>query len=151
MEDATTARLSGGDVKSGPEQPSIAIFATLPVTASGHPGNLGLPVHSQEVAMRMMLRWTVPVERGNQTIKDGSLAQTIESLLEELKPEAAYFWPENGERAGMMVFDMADPTEIPQIAEPLFMNVDAAVEFMPVMNAEDLKTALEKVAARGRS
>ncbi len=101
--------------------------------------------------MRMMLRWTVPVERGNQTIKDGSLAQTIESLLEELKPEAAYFWPENGERAGMMVFDMADPTEIPQIAEPLFMNVDAAVEFMPVMNAEDLKTALEKVAARGRS
>ena len=58
--------------------------------------------------MRMMLRWTVPVERGNETIKDGSLAQTIESLLEELKPEAAYFWPENGERAGLMVFDMAD-------------------------------------------
>ena len=60
--------------------------------------------------MRMMLRWTVPVERGNATIKDGSLAQTIQSLLTDLKPEAAYFWPENGERAGMMVFDMADPT-----------------------------------------
>ncbi len=99
--------------------------------------------------MRMMLRWTVPVERGNETIKDGSLAQTIESLLEELKPEAAYFWPENGERAGLMVFDMADPTQIPQIAEPLFMNVDAAVEFVPVMNADDLKEALEKVTAKG--
>ena len=99
--------------------------------------------------MRMMLRWTVPVERGNETIKDGSLAQTIESLLEELKPEAAYFWPENGERAGMVVFDMADPTQIPQIAEPLFMNTDAAVEFTPVMNADDLKRALEKVAAKG--
>ncbi|MHA1527393.1 MAG: DUF3303 family protein [Alphaproteobacteria bacterium] len=99
--------------------------------------------------MRMMLRWTVPVERGNETIRDGSLATTLQSLLAELKPEAAYFWPEEGERAGMMVFDMADTTQIPQIAEPLFMNLDAAVEFVPVMNADDLKTALEKVAAKG--
>lgn len=99
--------------------------------------------------MRMMLRWTAPVERGNQAIKDGSLAQTLGSLMEELKPEAAYFWPEGGERGGMMVFDMADPTQIPQIAEPLFMNLEAAVEFLPVMNADDLKTALEKVASKG--
>lgn len=99
--------------------------------------------------MRMMLRWTVPVERGNETIKDGSLAQTIETMMGELKPEAAYFWPENGERAGMMVFDMADPTQIPQIAEPLFLNFDAAVEFVPVMNVDDLRKALEKVASRG--
>ncbi len=99
--------------------------------------------------MRMMLRWTVPVERGNETIKDGSLARTIESLLQELRPEAAYFWPEDGKRAGMMVFDMAEPSQIPQIAEPLFLNLDAAVEFLPVMNGDDLKTALEKVAAKG--
>ena len=98
--------------------------------------------------MRMMLRWTVPVERGNEAIKDGSLARTLESLMEELKPEAAYFWPEAGERGGMMVFDMTDPSQIPQIAEPLFMNLDAAVEFLPVMNADDLKQALEKVAAK---
>ena len=98
--------------------------------------------------MRMMLRWTVPVERGNETIKDGTLSQTIESLIDELKPEAAYFWPENGERGGMMVFDMADPAQIPQIAEPLFLNVDAAVDFAPVMNADDLKKALEIVAAK---
>ena len=99
--------------------------------------------------MRMMLRWTVPVERGNETIRDGSLADTLQSMLAELEPEAAYFWPEEGERAGMMVFDMADTTQIPQIAEPLFMTLDAAVEFVPVMNAADLKTALEKVAAKG--
>ena len=53
-----------------------------------------------------------------------------------------------GERAGMIVFDMADTTQISQIAEPLFMNVDAAVEFLPVMNADDLKEALGKVAAK---
>ena len=30
---------------SGPDSPSTVIFATLPVTASGHPGNLGLSVY----------------------------------------------------------------------------------------------------------
>lgn len=97
--------------------------------------------------MRTMLTWTVPVERGNETIRDGSLARTLESLAEQLKPEAAYFWPENGKRAGMMIFDMTDPAEIPQIAEQLFLNLDAAVEFKPVMNADDLKRALAKVSS----
>ncbi len=128
-------------------------FAAMPSTALGWlrwfgAGSL-IFSKGQEVAMRMMLRWTVPVERGNETIEDGSLARTLEALMEELEPEAAYFWPENGERAGMMVFDMADPTQIPQIAEPLFLNLEAAVEFVPVMNADDLRTALEKVAAKG--
>ncbi len=97
--------------------------------------------------MRTMLRWTVPVERGNETIKDGSLQRTLEALAQQLNPEAAYFWPEDGERAGLMVFDMADPSEIPRIAEQLFMNLDAAVEFTPVMNAEDLQRALAKVSS----
>jgi hypothetical protein len=95
----------------------------------------------------MMLRWTAPVERSNAAIKDGSLPQTIEALMGELQPEAAYFWPEDGKRAGMMIFDMTDPSQIPQIVEPLFLNVDAAVEIKPVMNAEDLKEGLEKAAA----
>ena len=99
--------------------------------------------------MRMMLRWTVPVERGNETIRDGSLARTLESLMEQLNPEAAYFWPENGERAGLVVFDMAEPSQIPVIVEPLFLNLDAAVEFTPVMNAGDLRKALEAVSGKG--
>jgi hypothetical protein len=97
--------------------------------------------------MRTMLTWTVPVERGNETIQDGSLAKTVQGLAEQLKPEAAYFWPENGRRAGMMVFDMTDPAEIPQIAEQLFLNLNAAVEFKPVMSAEDLQRALAKVSS----
>ena len=95
--------------------------------------------------MRMMVRWTVPVERGNEAIRDGTIGRVIGELMEKLQPEAAYFWPEAGERAGMMVFDMADPSEIPLVAEPLFLNLDADVEFNPVMNLDDLKRALEKV------
>ena len=95
--------------------------------------------------MRTMLRWTVPVEKGNDAIKDGSLIQIIESMLQELNPEAAYFFPDDGKRSGVIVFDMTDPSQIPQIAEPLFMSVNAAVEFLPVMNADDLRRALKNV------
>ena len=97
--------------------------------------------------MRTMLRWTIPVEKGNQALQDGTIGQVIETLLQDLKPEATYFWPEDGERAGMMVFDMADSSEIVQIAEQLFSNLDAAVHFTPVMNLDDLKKALAKVSS----
>jgi hypothetical protein len=101
---------------------------------------------NRENEMRTMLRFKIPVESGNEAFKNGSLQKTIESLAEQLKPEAAYFCPVEGERAGMMVFDMTDPSEIPQIAEKLFMNLNAAVEFTPVMNTDDLKRALSNVS-----
>ena len=92
-----------------------------------------------------MLKWTVPVEKGNETIKDGSLMKTMEQLMEQLNPEAAYFATGEGERGGLMVFEMSDPSQIPLIAEPLFMKLNAAVEFVPVMNTDDLQKALAKV------
>lgn len=95
--------------------------------------------------MRTMLKWTVPVEAGNAAIEDGTLAELLESLMDELEPEAAYFYAEDGKRAGMFVFDLDDPARIPQIAEPLFMGYSAAVEFRPVMNADDLRRALANV------
>lgn len=95
--------------------------------------------------MRMMLRWTAPVEKGNEGLRDGSAMKVIESLLDELDPEAAYFYAEGGRRAGMMVFDMTDSSQIPEVAEPLFNGVDAAVEIFPVMNPDDLRRALQGV------
>ena len=97
--------------------------------------------------MRMMIRWTVPAERGNKTIASGALQQSIESMLEGLKPEAAYFFANDGRRSGMMIFDMTDPSQIPQIAEPLFQTFDAEVEFLPVMNAKDLKNAFASLSS----
>lgn len=97
--------------------------------------------------MRTMLRWTVPAARGNAAIKDGSIAATIENLTKQLKPEAAYYMAWEGQRSGMMVFDMREPSQIPVIAEQLFMALDAEVEFIPVMNGDDLKKALSQVGA----
>jgi hypothetical protein len=46
-----------------------------------------------------------------------------------------------------MIFDITGPSRIPQIAEPLFQGLDAHVEFIPVMNGDDLKKALSRLTA----
>jgi len=96
--------------------------------------------------MRVMLKFTLPVEKGNQAIKDGSLGKTLESIMNKLKPEAAYFAPLDGKRSGMMFFDLTEPSQIVEIVEPLFLNLNAATEIVPVMNADDLRKGLAKAA-----
>jgi len=96
----------------------------------------------------MMLRFTLPVEKGNQAIRDGSLGKTLELIMNKLKPEAAYFAPSEGKRSGMMFFDLAEPSQIVEIAEPLFSNLNAAVEIVPVMNGDDLRKGLAKASQK---
>ena len=98
--------------------------------------------------MRMMLRFTLPVEKGNQAFNDGSLGRTMESIMTKLKPGAAYFAPLDGKRSGMLFFDIAEPSQIVEVVEPLFLNLDAAVEIVPVMNAEDLRKGLAKASQK---
>ena len=55
--------------------------------------------------MRLMLRFTLPVEKGNEAEADGSLSIAIKELVEQLQPEAAYFHLQDGKRAGTIVFE----------------------------------------------
>ena len=92
--------------------------------------------------MRTMMKVSIPVEAGNRGIKDGAIEHTIGGLMERLHPEAAYFYPENGNRSCLMVFDLKNPSDIPSIVETLFTQLNAAVDLIPVMNADDLKKGL---------
>jgi hypothetical protein len=66
----------------------------------------------------------------------------------KLKPEAAYFGPMNGKRSGMMFFDLAELSQIVEVVEPLFLNLDAEVEIVPVMNGDDLRKGLTKASQK---
>ena len=44
-----------------------------------------------------------------------------------------------------VVFDLDDAARMPQIAEPLFMELQANVDFAPVMNREDLTVGLGRL------
>ena len=98
--------------------------------------------------MRVMLRFTLPVERSNQAINDGSLGRTMEAVMSHLKPEAAYFTALDGKRGGMIFFDLAEPSQIVETVEPFFLNLNATTEIVPVMNADDLRKGLAKVAKK---
>lgn len=92
--------------------------------------------------MRVMLRARLDTQISNEAIKNGTLPKIMQSVTEQLKPEAAYFGPGDGGRTATFVFDMEDSSRIPSIAEPFFLELGAEIEIYPVMNAEDLHKGL---------
>lgn len=91
--------------------------------------------------MRVMLKVGIPVESGNAAAKAGKLGTIIQSILADLKPEAAYFTDSDGKRTGFIILDLQDASQIPAIAEPWFLAFDASIEIHPVMIPEDLAKA----------
>ena len=91
--------------------------------------------------MRFLLKAEWPVETGNAAMKDGSLPKTLAAILEDLKPEAAYFLASNGKRTAILIVEMQDTSQIPTLAEPWFLAFRASLEIVPVMVPDDLKKA----------
>ena len=92
--------------------------------------------------MRMLLRAIIPNETANAAVRKGTLGSTIQKILADLKPEAAYFVAsDNGERCAVVVFDMKDSSELPKVAEPWFLAFNAHVTVRPTMNPQDLEAA----------
>lgn len=91
--------------------------------------------------MRFLVQVSIPIEKGNEAAANGTLGKLFGQILEEIKPEAAYFTAHNGKRGGIFVVNLKDVTEMPRIAEPFFLAFNAAVTFEPAMLPEDLMKA----------
>jgi len=95
--------------------------------------------------MRIMVKFSLPVDAGNAAIRSGKLAKVMHQIVDDLKPEAAYFFPNEGERGGFFVVEMQDSSQIADIAERFFFGLNAKVELVPVMSATDLEKGLSGV------
>ena len=96
--------------------------------------------------MRMMMKARMDTAAASKAIRDGRLAPIMQSVMEKLEPEAAYFGPDGGQRTAFIIFQMDDPSQLPAISEPLFAEFNARIEFFPVMDRADLERGL---SARG--
>jgi len=99
--------------------------------------------------MKFIVHVSLPAPKFNEALRDGSAGKKMARILEETKPEAAYFTSMDGNRGGYLVYNMSQASEIPRLAEPWFLNFDAKVEFMPAMTPDDLqKAGLEDLAKK---
>ena len=89
--------------------------------------------------MRMLLHVRLPHREFNAAVRDGTVEKTIGRILEETKPQAVYFTEWKGQRSAFMIVDLADPSQVPALAEPWFLAFSADVEFHIVMTPDDLK------------
>jgi hypothetical protein len=92
--------------------------------------------------MRLMLKFSIPVEKGNQAEADGTMSQAIKALVKQLNPEAAYFHLDNGQRAGTIFFEETDQSQMAAVNEPLFQKLNAKIEIQPAISLEELVSKL---------
>jgi hypothetical protein len=91
--------------------------------------------------MRFLLKVTLPVEKTNEAIVGGSFAETVGSILEEQKPEAAYFTELDGQRTATIYVNLQNESEIVKYAEPWWLSFGGSVEWHPAMTPDDLRKA----------
>jgi hypothetical protein len=94
--------------------------------------------------MRFILRAQIPTEAGNKMMQNPNGMKELQSYMESIKAEAAYFFEAGGDRTMVFVVNMERTDQMAVFAEPLFM-MGAKVEFHPVMLLDDLKKAAESL------
>jgi len=95
--------------------------------------------------MRWMVKFWIPVSEGNELVKSGKIGESFHSLMEDYKPEAAYFFPENGVRSGFMILNANDSSDLVKVAESFWFGLRAEIAVTPVMNGDDLGKGLSEI------
>jgi hypothetical protein len=133
-------------------QPSLGGIITVGKGDNSPEFSLG-QAERKSAYMRFMLTYRISPEKGNALAREENLRQTVQAIVEQINPEAAYFTPMEGARGGYLVVNLDDASQIAAMAEPLFIGLDATVQIHPVMTGEDLDKAtpaLEQAVQRYR-
>ena len=97
--------------------------------------------------MKFIMKVRIGDDLRNDRLKNPEFGKRMGELLAEIKAEAAYFTTICGNRGAYVVVNMNDASQMPAIAEPFFLWLNAEIEFIPVMSPEDLGKAGPDIAA----
>ena len=56
--------------------------------------------------MRVMAKFAFPTQETNPLVQDGSIGQTMQTMIGNLQPEAAYFCHVDDKRGGYLVANL---------------------------------------------
>lgn len=102
---------------------------------------MGSLVPAKEIPVKMLIQVHLPHEKFNAAVRDGTIGKKMGAIIEDAKPEAVYFTEYGGHRSAIMIVEVADPSKVPALAEPWFLQFEADVEFRVVMSPDDLGAA----------
>jgi hypothetical protein len=92
-----------------------------------------------------MGQFTFPTRESNALVNDGSIGQTMQTIIGNLQLEAAYFCHVDGKRGGYLVANLEEGSELVTKLEPFFLQLGAAIETFPVMNADEWGAGLQNL------
>jgi hypothetical protein len=91
--------------------------------------------------MRMIMLLEFPIEPFNTFVKNGTIGAKMRAILEDAKPEHVWMSERDGKRGGIVVVDVNSASDIPRLAEPWFLTLNAQVEFRIAMTPQELGAA----------
>ncbi len=95
--------------------------------------------------MRFLMKMKMDVEKGNAAIKDPNFGHKMQELVANLKPEAAYFALEDGQRCAYFIISIQNASEMPGRVEPFWFQFNADISLTPVMTSDDLAKAMPDI------
>lgn len=100
--------------------------------------------------MRMLVTFSWDIEKANGLARKGTMGKIVGDILNDTKPECAYFTEVDGARGVVMVVNLDGLHELPKIAEPWFLAFNAKLTAKPAMIADDLAKAEPAIAAAAK-
>jgi hypothetical protein len=99
--------------------------------------------------MKMLLTVDIPHEPFNSLVRAGTAGDTLNKILDSLKPQAVYFTEQDGRRGAVLVIELDSPSDVPRFAEPFFLKFNADCRFRIVMSPDELgKAGLSELGKR---
>lgn len=88
--------------------------------------------------MKILFRITFPVQRFNELARNGTVGQKLAAIVEATKPESIYFTGSQSGRGAVAVYDFADGSQVPGVAEPWFLTFDAQIEYSVAISGQEM-------------
>jgi len=91
--------------------------------------------------MKYLMKVMIPNEAGNARLRDSNFGMKMQEALKDVKAETVYFTTVSGNRGFYAIVDLTDAAQMPAVAEPFFVWLEAQIDFLPVMTMDDLAKA----------